>query len=126
MRTEEVFMKMFLSVLPILESKKSKLTGQDYRILFSLCKNSNWGGEVFKKQAVLAKSLDMAETQITSSIKKLANLKIILKKKDENFGLYYEFNPDFFQKGNPKENKNVVVRKRKVESSKIVPLKKVK
>jgi DNA-binding MarR family transcriptional regulator len=126
MRTEEVFMKFFLSFHDKITDPKSTLRFQDVKVFLTLCRNANWQNQVFKKQATLAEKLHLKSTQVTASIKKLAELKMIEKKRDRDFGLYYELNKEFVEKGNSKENKNVVVRKRKVASSKIVPLKRVK
>jgi len=126
MYTKEVFMKVFMSFYDSALDPNSALTLQDLKVYFSLCRNANWKNQIFKRQATLGKVLKIDQPKVSHSLKKLVEANLVIKKKDQDFGLYYELNPEFSSKGNVQENKNVVVRKRKVASKKIVPLKRVK
>lgn len=92
-------MKVAIKVCEELHRKDLNLAASDYRVLFFLLKKAKFGGKVFVKQKVIAEKTGVLQNHVHNCVKKLVSCQLIEKRTDENFGLYYEFNPDFFQKG---------------------------
>lgn len=121
--SSERFMKVFERSCKILKTKKSGLTGSDYRVLWALLEKMKYGGKVFCTQEALAKEAEIVQPMVSHSMKKLFELKILSKQKGEE-GVYYQFTKGFFEKGEELWGKKKRIKtQEKREKAKIIPIK---
>jgi hypothetical protein len=83
-------------------AKDEDITGENYRVFFYLCGNLDFENFIHLEQKKISEELNIRKENVSRSVKKLVDKKIILKGPKVGRSLTYRLNPNFGWKGKVK------------------------